>query len=77
MNTRRKVGREIGGATTGVIQVSLQASAIGIEILVNSAGLTNGEGRTILVEIAQVRTLQAQAIGVLLMWRSLSWYPTS
>ncbi|TMX04774.1 hypothetical protein EJD97_004778 [Solanum chilense] len=45
MKTRRKVGGEIGGAATVVIQVSPQAPAAGIEMLVNLAGLTDGEER--------------------------------
>ena len=63
MNTRRKVGGEIGGATTGVIQVSPQAPAAGKEMPVNLAGLSDGEVRTTLVQMAQARTLQTKAIG--------------
>ena len=62
MNTRRKVGNEIGEATTGVIQVSPQAPAAGIEIPVNPTGFTDGEVRKTLVQMAQASTLQAQTI---------------
>ena len=48
MNTRRKAGWEIGGATTRVIQVSPQAPAAGIEMHVNLIELTDGEVRTTL-----------------------------
>ena len=65
MNKRIKIGGQIGGATAGVIQVPSQAPATGIEILVNPAGLTDGEVRTTLVQIAQDSTLQAQAIGLI------------
>ena len=40
MITRRKGGKDIGGAAAGVIQVTSQAPAVGIEMPVNPAGLT-------------------------------------
>ena len=63
MNKRRKAGGEIGGASTRVIKFSPQALAFGIEMPINSAGLTDEEGRTTLVRMDQAKTLQAQAIG--------------
>ena len=49
MNTRTKVGGEIGGGATGVIQVSPHAPAAGIEMPVNLDGLTDQEVRTTFV----------------------------
>ena len=63
MNTRIKVGGKIGGAATRVIQVSPQAPATGIEMPLNSAGFTDRELRTNLVQMAKSSTLQDQAIG--------------
>ena len=63
MNTRRKVGGEIGGAAAGVIHVPYQAPGAGIEMHVNPAGLTYGEVRKTLVKMAQSITLKAQPIG--------------
>ena len=65
MNKRRKAGGEIGGAATRVIKVSPQALAVGIEMPVNSAGLTDEEGRTTLVRMDQARTLQARLLGLI------------
>ena len=59
MNTRRKAGWEIGGATTRVIQVSPQAPAAGIAMPINPTRLTDGEVRTNFVKMAQASTLQA------------------
>ena len=63
MNTLRKEGGDIGEKAAGVIQVPSQVPGVGIKIPVNQAGLTNGEVRTTLVQMAQARTLQAQVIG--------------
>ena len=52
MNIRRKADEEIGGVAAGVIQVLSQAPAVGIEMPINSAGLTDGEVRIILVQMA-------------------------
>ena len=49
MNTRRKEGREIGGAATRIAQVSPQAPAAGMELPVNLDRLIDGEVRTTLV----------------------------
>ncbi|TMX03080.1 hypothetical protein EJD97_018434 [Solanum chilense] len=62
MNTRRNTGGEIGGATAGVNQIPPQAPAAGMEMHDNPTGLTDGEVRTALVEIAQTITLQAHAM---------------
>ena len=63
MNTRRKTSGWIGEATAGVIKVPSQAPAAGIDMPVNPPGLTYGEVRTTLVQMARAITLQAQAIG--------------
>ena len=62
MNTRRNAGGEIGGADVGVNQVPPQTRATRMEMLVNPTGLTDGEVRTTLVQMAQAITLQAQAM---------------
>ena len=59
MNTRRKAGREIGGAAVGVIQVPSQAPTARIEMPINPAGLRHGEVRTTCVQMDKARTLQA------------------
>ena len=45
MNTRRKIGREIGGTNAGVIYVPSQALAARIEMSINLAWLTDGQVR--------------------------------
>ncbi|TMW90192.1 hypothetical protein EJD97_016095 [Solanum chilense] len=53
---------EIGGAAAGVHQVPPQAPTAGMEMPINQTGLTDGEVRTTLVEMAQAVTLQAQTM---------------
>ena len=62
MNIRRKEGGGILRAAVGVIQVSPQSPASGIEMPVNQTRLIDGEQRTMLVQMAQASTLQAQSI---------------
>ena len=62
MNTRRNIGREIGGAAVGVNQVPSQAPPAGMEMHVNPTGLLHGEVRKSLVEMSQAITLRAQAM---------------
>ena len=62
MNTRRNADREIGGAATGVNKVPPQAPVAGMEMSVNSTGLTHGQVTTSLVEMALGINLQAQAM---------------
>ena len=57
MNTMRKEGGYIGEKAAGEIQVPFQVPVVGIKIPVNPAGLTDGEVRTTLVQMAQARTL--------------------
>ena len=63
MNTGRNAGRRRGEVATGGNQVPPQAPAVGMEMHVNPAELTDGEVRTTLVQMAQSITLQAQDIG--------------
>ena len=62
MNTRRNAGGDIGGAAAGVNQVSPQAPAARMEMHVNKTGLTDGEVRTVLVQMDQSITLQAHSM---------------
>ena len=63
MNTMRKAGGEIGGATAEVIQVPSQAPAAGIEMHVHPTGLIDGDVRITLVKMDNSITLQDLAIG--------------
>ena len=62
MNMRRNAGGEIWGAAAGVNQVPPQALAAAMEMHVNPTGLTDGEVRKYLVQMAQAIPLQAHAM---------------
>ena len=62
MNTIRNAGRGRGKTVAGGKQVPPQAPAAEMEISINPVGLTDGEVRTTLVQMAQDITLQAQAM---------------
>ncbi|TMW99832.1 hypothetical protein EJD97_001882, partial [Solanum chilense] len=62
INTRRNTCGETGGAAAGVNQVSPQDPAARMEMHVNQTGLTDGEVRTVLVQMAQSITLQAHSM---------------
>ena len=59
MNTRRNAGRIVEEAATGGNQAPSQAPAVGVQVPVNPAALTDGEVRETLVQLAQAITTQA------------------
>ena len=62
INTRRNTGRGRGEAAAWGNQVPPQAPAAGIENPINPTGLTDGEVRKYLVQMAQAIPLQAHAM---------------
>ena len=63
MNTSRNAGGEIARLTARVVQVPSLALTARIEMHVNPTTLTDGEVSTMLVQMDQASTLQAQVIG--------------
>ena len=59
MNTRRTIGQSGGVAPAGDDQVPSKAPAEAVAILVNPAGLTDGEVRESLAQMAQDITRKA------------------
>ena len=62
LNTRRNAGRGRGKAAVGGNKVPPGAPAVEMEMLVNPAGLTDGQVRIDLVQMSQAITLQGQAM---------------
>ncbi|TMX04584.1 hypothetical protein EJD97_007267, partial [Solanum chilense] len=61
INMKRNACGLIGGAIVGVNQVPPQVPAAGMEMSVKPNGLTDGEVRTALVDMAQPIIIQAHA----------------
>ena len=62
MNTRRNAGGDIVGEAPAVTQEPPQAPRAGREMSVNPTGLTDGEVKTLFVQMAQSITLQAKTM---------------
>ncbi|TMW97757.1 hypothetical protein EJD97_005031 [Solanum chilense] len=62
MNTRRNTGEEVGGEAAALNQEPPQAPGAGREMSVDPTGLTDGEVKTLFVQMAQAITLQAKTM---------------